>query len=391
MHRRRIRSCLPAFACLFLLLSALLLPLQAFAAGTDTDTVRWQDYNGKRLGVLVGPLMEDAAKEYFPDSEHLLFDSYPDCVTALLNGKIDAFLGDEPGMKSLHAEQPAIDYIHDNITENNYSFAFRKNDPQSAALCRELNAFLKKCRKNGTMEELDDIWFGTDEAKKTVDMSELTGEKGMVRVVTTSTDMPFSYIKDGKNVGYDIDLVVRFCKDRGYALTLGDVDFAGRIPALQSGKYDFTTDMNVTPQQIFDNPKKELTRRFIRKLRVLTFEINGPDFDFIGAGAEMDRYCLQNDMAPKEKYRLRLAVEELVQQILLPRFGAPQMHILIEHADKEKTTDVTVTYAGERFDPRETENDLSLLVLQSAAQEVRYHYDPADAEPNRVEIRLKAD
>ncbi|MBR1628440.1 MAG: transporter substrate-binding domain-containing protein [Lachnospiraceae bacterium] len=61
--------------------------------------------------------------------------------------------------------------------------------------------------------------------------------------------MPFSYIKDGKNVGYDIDLVVRFCRDRGYALELGDVDFAGRIPAIESGKYDFTTDMNVTPER----------------------------------------------------------------------------------------------------------------------------------------------
>ena len=70
--------------------------------------------------------------------------------------------------------------------------------------------------------------------------------------------MPFSYIKDGKNVGYDIDLVVRFCRDSGYALELGDVDFSGRIPAIQSGKYDFTTDMNVTPERqeeaLFSNP-----------------------------------------------------------------------------------------------------------------------------------------
>ena len=146
-----------------------------------------------------------------------------------------------------------------------------------------------------------------------------------------------------------------------------------------------------SPQQIFDHPQRELTRRFIRKLRVLEFEIGSRDFDFIGAGAEIDRYCLQNDMAPKDKYRLRLVVEELVQQILLPRFAAPQMHLLIEHADKAQTTAVTVTYAGERFDPRETENELSMLVLQSAAQEICYRYDPANAEPNRVEIRLKAD
>lgn len=70
--------------------------------------------------------------------------------------------------------------------------------------------------------------------------------------------MPWSYIKDGKNVGYDIDLIVRFCRDKGYALELGDVDFAGRIPALESGKYDFTTDMNVTPEReeevLFSDP-----------------------------------------------------------------------------------------------------------------------------------------
>ena len=219
------------------------------AQGSASGTVRWQDYNGKKLGVLVGPLMEDAAKAFFPDSEYLLFDSYPDCVTALLTGKIDGFLGDEPGVKSIRAEQPKVDYIHENLTENNYSFAFRKDDQKSAALCREFNAFLKKCWEDGTMEELD-VWFGVDEAKKTVDMSGLSGENGTIRVVTTSTDMPWSYIKDGKHVGYDIDLVVRFCRDRGYALEIGDVDFAGRIPAIQSGKYDFTTDMNVTPERM---------------------------------------------------------------------------------------------------------------------------------------------
>ena len=93
---------MPAFCCLAVLLFALLLPQPSFAAKTEPTAVRWQDYNGKKIGVLVGPLMEDAAKQYFPDSEHLLFDAYPDCVTALESGKIDAFLGDEPGMKSLH-------------------------------------------------------------------------------------------------------------------------------------------------------------------------------------------------------------------------------------------------------------------------------------------------
>ena len=220
--------------------------------------VRWQDYNGKRIGILVGPLMEDAAAEVFPDSEYLLFNSYPDCAAALLAGKIDGFLIDEPGVISMHAETPEIDYIHESLTENNYAFAFRKDDPESARLCAELDEFLARSWADGTMEEIAAIWLGVDDSRKVVDISDLTGENGTVKVVTTSTDMPWSYIKDGKNVGYDIDLVVRFCRDKGYALELGDVDFAGRIPAVQSGKYDFTTDMNVTPEReeqvLFSSP-----------------------------------------------------------------------------------------------------------------------------------------
>ena len=254
---------IPVF-CLVLFLVISLFPVTSLAAkgGNEPDlsqnSVCWQDYNGKRIGVLVGPLMEDAAAEFLPDSEYFLFNSYPDCAAALLAGKIDGFLGDEPGMISLHAEEPKIDYIHERLTENNYSFAFRKNDPDSAALCEELNEFLAKSWADGTMQDIQDIWLGIDENRKTVDLSGLTGENGTVRVVTTSTDMPWSYIKDEKNVGYDIDLAARFCRERGYALELGDVDFAGRIPALQSGRYDFTTDMNVTPEReeqvLFSNP-----------------------------------------------------------------------------------------------------------------------------------------
>lgn len=259
------------YFCVFCILCLLSFRgLAAFAAGQDTPgsgadnelrssgALSWKDYNGKRIGVLTGTLMEAAANTYFPDSEHLYFNSYPDLNVALLSGKIDAYIGDEPNLKTLHREIPEIDYIRERIQSQDVSFAFRKEDAESAALCRELNEFLKKSWEDGTMQEIDDIWMGIDEEKKVVDMSDLTGENGTIRVVTTSTDMPWSYIKDGKNVGYDIDLIVRFCRDKGYALELGDVDFAGRIPALESGKYDFTTDMNVTPEReeevLFSDP-----------------------------------------------------------------------------------------------------------------------------------------
>ena len=144
-----------------------------------------------------------------------------------------------------------------------------------------------------------------------------------------------------------------------------------------------------TPEEIFEQPKKELTRRFIKRLRVLEFAIDTRDFDFIGAGAEIDRWCLQNDVSPKEKYRIRLAIEELVQQILLPRLSEGMIHVAVEHAEREERTTVTVSYAGARFDPEDTENGLSYAVLKSTAAALTYAFDTEKPLQNVVEIQIK--
>ena len=242
------------------------LPANEPEAGTADSSqtgrsLTYSDYNGKIIGIASGTNLEAVSFEQFPDSNYLYFSGYPDLSIALAEGKIDGFLMDEPSARMLHLKQPGIDYIKDRISDNQYCFAFRKNDAASARLRDRLNAFLAKCRSDGTLAEIDAIWFGTDEDKKVVDMSGLDGKNGTISVITTSTDDPFSYIKDGKNVGYDIDVTVRFCREYGYDLKIGDVDFQARIPALASGQYDFTTSMNVTPERkeavLFSDPVSE--------------------------------------------------------------------------------------------------------------------------------------
>lgn len=232
--------------------------------GTPAAVQKATDYKafiGRKIGILTGTNMEAETFRYFPDSEYLYFDGYPNMNVALLGGVIDAYLGDEPALKSIHAAEPGIDYFRERLTNNRYSFAFRKDDPAERALRDQFNEFLAGIKADGTYDEIDRTWFGTDESRKVVDMSDLTGENGVIHVVTTSTDEPFSYIKDGKNVGYDIDVAVRFCRACGYAIEIGEVDFSARIPALESGRYEFTTTMNVTPEReeavLFSDPVSE--------------------------------------------------------------------------------------------------------------------------------------
>ena len=144
-----------------------------------------------------------------------------------------------------------------------------------------------------------------------------------------------------------------------------------------------------TPEQIFDHPQKELTRRFIRQLKVLELRIESRDFDFIGAGTEIDRYCLQNDIDLKKKYRIRLAVEELVQQILFAKYESPDVRVTVEYAPDRQTVAFTAEYAGERFDPCGNGDELSLTLLNGIAERIGYAYDGSADMPNRVEITLK--
>ncbi len=143
-----------------------------------------------------------------------------------------------------------------------------------------------------------------------------------------------------------------------------------------------------TPEQVFDHPRKELTRRFIRRLKVLELLIDSRDFDFIGAGTQIDLYCLQNDIPPKEKYRIRLVIEELVQQILLAAFAEPDVRVTVEYAPDAQTAVIFADYTGDRFDPRDSDNELSLSVLTGVTETIDFKYDDSQKQ-NHVEIRLK--
>jgi len=142
------------------------------------------------------------------------------------------------------------------------------------------------------------------------------------------------------------------------------------------------------PEQIFDNPQKELTKRFIHILKVLEINIYGRDFDFLDAGSQIDRYCMQSNIPPGIKYRIRLVFEELTQQILLPALEEPRIRINVEYSAKSKKAAFTALYNGDHFDPADSENDLSYTVLKSMTGDLNYTAYDEDGYTNRIECMI---
>ena len=143
-----------------------------------------------------------------------------------------------------------------------------------------------------------------------------------------------------------------------------------------------------TPEQIFENPERELTKRFIRKLRVLELKVNDQYFDFAGMQTEIERYCLQNDITPRSKYRIILAFEELTSNLLRPVLEHVPVLITVAYSEKDGSTEVFAEYGGERFDPSENGDDFAHKVLSSAVSSLSYRYDPQAEQANIIRILI---
>ena len=127
--------------------------------------------------------------------------------------------------------------------------------------------------------------------------------------------------------------------------------------------------------------KNERTRRFIRNLKALEIKSDGVDFDCASAGSEIERYCLKNDIPPRVKYRIRLVIEEIVQQQLLPHGDCFPIKIVVEYSAADQDAVVKISYG---VDIADGENLLSYDLIKRVVSDLRYEYDPDSDISNMV-------
>ncbi len=174
----------------------------------------------------------------FPNAKILQFNAQPDLAVALSEGKIDAFTCPISSAKDFMSVDNTLTYLDEVFMKIPYGFAFRKADGKNE-LRDQLNEYLSRIQSDGTYDEVVKIWFGDDESKKTVTMPE--GGSRELRYITASTMQPYSYIKDGKNAGLEVDIISRFCREYGYGLKIDNADFGSLIAGVSSGSYDIAS------------------------------------------------------------------------------------------------------------------------------------------------------
>ncbi len=145
-----------------------------------------------------------------------------------------------------------------------------------------------------------------------------------------------------------------------------------------------------TPEQIFEHPQRENTRRFIHKLKVLELSVTTRDYDFLGMAAAIDQYCLKNQIPHKQANRIQLAFEELTQ-MLIPALEEPRLEAVVEYSEAEERSTLSVRYSGQRYDVTQAGDELSLMMLNGITSGMEYRWDEAAPLPNQLALTIRGD
>ena len=194
------------------------------------------DLSNKKIGIVTGTMTALLVPKLVPDAHYIEFNSTADVIIALESGKIDAFPTDESIYLAMLWEGNSVDRVAEALACSDYGILFGKG--KNLPLQQQVNAYIAKIREDGRFNALQEKWFGDSEPEEFVSYDNLTGENGTLKVGICSATKPFTYVKNGKYAGYDIEIIVDFCKEYGYALEFEDTLFASILAGVSSGNYD---------------------------------------------------------------------------------------------------------------------------------------------------------
>ncbi|MDR1142144.1 MAG: ABC transporter permease subunit, partial [Planctomycetaceae bacterium] len=204
------------------------------------------DFAEKRIGILIGSVYDNILDRNYPKAVRIYLESRADQLLSLEHGQCDAIMYSDDTIYAAKKEHPNITVIYEPLIEEPIGFAFPKGHSKYR---EQFNELLKEL---DTKRELQAIYEGWNQQFDTMPIPDFGGDgsAGTLRFGTTTTDMPPSFVRNGKVAGYDIDLMARFATKYNYKVEIVRIPFGGLLAALGSGKIDIAgSSIMITPER----------------------------------------------------------------------------------------------------------------------------------------------
>ncbi len=129
------------------------------------------------------------------------------------------------------------------------------------------------------------------------------------------------------------------------------------------------------PEQIFEHPTKELTRRFIKRLSVVEKTIDRRSFDYYGFLTEVETFAQNTMISAKAKNRIYSVIEELGVQTLnsILDINVP-IDFIMEYSESEEICLLKAEFEGERRDILNEMDTISKKIVMNAVKSMDCEY-----------------
>ena len=205
------------------------------------------DLKGKKLAVMTGSFYESTIEKAYPDVEVIRIDNPADLFQALIAKRCEAIVMEDYIFLYQSQTIKGLTAMKEPVAVAGMGYCFAKG--QNVELREKFNEFLTKIKADGTYQEIYDKWLYHPNEAEIPDF-DLLEEGEPIRVATASVSPPLVFIRDGKLVGFDIELVTRFAHSIGRKVVWSDMVFASMIPSLVSGTQDMIAGaVNITEER----------------------------------------------------------------------------------------------------------------------------------------------
>ena len=208
------------------------------------------DIKDKRIGVLLGSIHDAYATHHFPNAKILQYQNFSDLVIAVATEKVDVAFFSHVYLPEVLKANPEIGVLVKRIWGVGIGAGFNK---ENTKLRDQFNSFLRELKSNGIYADMVNRWMD----KRIAVMPEIktSNTNGALKSgIVSDMGVPFAFIKDGKLMGFDVELATRFAASLGKELVPVDMQFGSLLAAVSTSKIDLIT----SSLAITDERKKQI-------------------------------------------------------------------------------------------------------------------------------------
>ena len=146
-----------------------------------------------------------------------------------------------------------------------------------------------------------------------------------------------------------------------------------------------------TPEQIFNNPQKEKTRRFIHGISSLTININNGEFDYPKTISDIEKFAIRQGLDARMGHKLQMVFEELCA-IYLPEKAEKKFcaTVVFEYNKEKGAVILSIDHNAALVAEEDLLSDISFVIVRRLVDELEQTVvtEASGVEHNRMTLTI---